>query len=76
MITNCTYKDGMVRITHLPTGMVTECDMSRSRVRNKAMAMQMMRSKLWAITNNTGPVESEIRSYTDADFDRTDFVRT
>ena len=38
-----------VRITHFPTGIVTQCQNDRSQHRNKAEAMKMLKGKLYMI---------------------------
>jgi peptide chain release factor 2 len=38
-----------VRIKHLPTGIVVECQTQRYQVQNRKIAMDMLRSKLWEI---------------------------
>ena len=39
--------DSAIRITHLPTGVVVECQDERSQYKNKDRAWQIMRSKLY-----------------------------
>ena len=69
--------ESAIRITHLPTGTVVECQDERSQYKNKDRAMQILRSKLYEAeqAKQTAAVAAERKSQIGSG-DRSDRVRT
>src|SRR5688500_11586674 len=82
--------DSAIRITHMPTGIVVQCQNQRSQHQNRAVAMQVLRARLYELEiekrrANTAELEankadisfgSQIRSYVLAPYQLVKDTRT
>ncbi len=69
--------DSAIRITHLPTGVVVECQDERSQHKNKAKAMSLLRSRLLeAERQKIHDEQSENRKLQVGSGDRSQRIRT
>lgn len=69
--------ESAIRITHLPSGVVVECQDERSQHKNKDRAMQILRSKLYEaeVAKQNAAVASERKSQIGSG-DRSERIRT
>ena len=69
--------ESAVRITHAPTGLVVACQTERSQQRNRALAMSLLRSRLYAARQEQLAKErGDLRSGQVGTGDRSEKIRT
>lgn len=69
--------DSAVRLTHLPSGIVVECQDERSQLKNRARAMQLLRAKLLdAAQTEQRTEQAETRRSLVGSGDRSERIRT
>jgi len=69
--------DSAVRLHHMPTGIIVHCQQEKSQHKNKAMAMKLLRAKLFEIEEEKkSSAEREARRTQIGSGDRSEKIRT
>jgi peptide chain release factor 1 len=69
--------DSAVRITHKPTGVIVKCQQEKSQLKNRSMAMKMLRAKLYEMeTEKQQSARDAARKSQVGSGDRSEKIRT